>query len=86
MLADFIKAEGAPNHTILISNLLNTLKLDEVKDLYPAQIEVAPQVELAERVRWMQRRLAEIKPRKTYMLLHHFEFGQRRGGSTRSRW
>ena len=76
VLGDFIRAEDAKNHTILISNLLNILKLEEIKDLYAAQglsIEVAPDVDLAERVRWLQRRLAEIKPRRTYMLLHHFD-------------
>ena len=74
--ARFIRAEDARTITVLISDLLNILKLEEIRGLYAAQglsIEVAPDVDLAQPVRSLRRRLAEIKPRRTYMLLHQLD-------------
>ena len=76
VLSDFIEAEQAKEIWILVSNLHDEVAVDEVMDLYRSQgaaLQVATAPDLADRVRWLQERLAEIRPRRTYMLLHHFD-------------
>jgi hypothetical protein len=76
VLGDLIEAEPAGEYKILATNLFNKLDAEEVSGLYRSQgvsLEVASDQDFADRVRWLQRRLAEIRPRKTYMLIHHFD-------------
>lgn len=76
LLVDLIEAERAGEFKILVTNLYNRFDADEVMRLYQGRnvsLEVAPKLDLAARTRWMQQRLAEIGPRKTYMLNHHFD-------------
>ena len=74
VLGDLIEAEAAGEYKILATNLFNKPDAGEVSGLYRSQgvsLEVASDQDFAARVQWLQRRLAAIRPRKTYMLIHH---------------
>ncbi len=76
VLDDLMAAEQAAEYTVLISGLYNRFDAAAVAALYRARnasLEVATAEDPAARVHWLQRRLAELRPRRTYMLLHHFD-------------
>jgi hypothetical protein len=76
VLADLMDAEPTKKYRILASNLFNDLEVEAIKRLYPSQslvVEVAADTDYGSRVRWLQARLAEIRPRKTYMLIHNID-------------
>lgn len=76
VLADLITAERAGAQTILVSGVHEATDVDALAGLLPGSvvaIDVAPAGDLLGRLRWIQRRLAEMRPRRTYLLNHHYD-------------
>jgi glycosyltransferase involved in cell wall biosynthesis len=76
VLRDLIAADPGSRNTILITNVLSYSEPDELRFLFPddsVEIEVAPNIEYAERMRWIQERLYRLCPDRTYILQHHFD-------------
>lgn len=76
VIADLIAAQRAAGHVILVSGVHEATNVDDLDALFPdsaATIEVAPAGDLLSRLRWIQQRLAQIRPRRTYLLNHNYD-------------
>jgi hypothetical protein len=76
VLADLVRAERAARQTILISGVNEATDLESLAAFFPSSLvalEVAPPGDLLSRARWMQTRLAQLRPRRTYLLNHHYD-------------
>ncbi len=76
VLLDLIRADPNPKHTVLVSNTQHDLRPGDLNDLFDderAQVEIAPLGNLGERLAWLQKRLFELRPKRTYILQHHFD-------------
>jgi hypothetical protein len=78
VLMDLVRADPGKNATILVTNVGHSLTEEEVQNTLQrigssAKIEVATNLNFAERLRWLQDRLAHLRPARTYILQHQFD-------------
>ncbi|MBV9997040.1 MAG: hypothetical protein JO127_17695 [Caulobacteraceae bacterium] len=76
VLLDLIAADPAARATVLITNTEHDLRQSDVEGMFEfhgGAVEVAPVGNLATRLRWLQRRLASLRPARTYIFTHHFD-------------
>jgi hypothetical protein len=76
VLRDLICAEPAGGRTMLVSNILESANTDTVLDLFEdvgADVRIAPPGDMASKLYWLQEQLRQLSPRKTYMLIHHYD-------------
>ncbi|MBS0250916.1 MAG: hypothetical protein JSR78_07600, partial [Proteobacteria bacterium] len=78
VLMDLVRADPGKNATILVTNVEHSLTDEEVQNTLKnvgssAKIEVATNLNCAERLRWLQDRLADLRPARTYILQHQFD-------------
>lgn len=78
VLLDLIGADPGKKKTILVTNVWHDLDLAEVKKILDrsgssAQLEIAKNLSFAERLTWVQQRLASLRPARTYILQHQFD-------------
>lgn len=76
VLLDLIAADPGRKVTVLITNVHHELprdEYDEIIDTSRADVELAPDENLALRLGWLQQRLSELRPARTYILQHHFD-------------
>lgn len=76
-LRDLIDADPGERVTVLVSNVMHTVDVDEVRRAFGtsrADIQVAPVgMQLGDTVDWMQDWLLRLRPERTYILQHHFD-------------
>lgn len=78
VLMDLVRADPGKKTTILVTNVSHALDEDDVKATLKkvgssAQVEVATNLNLQETLTWLQRKLASLRPARTYILQHHFD-------------
>jgi hypothetical protein len=76
VLADLVRAERAARQTILISGVHEATDLESLADFFPSSLvalEVAPPGDFLSCARWLQTRLAQLRPCRTYLLNHHYD-------------
>lgn len=78
VLLDLWGADPALNKVLLVSNVKHALTEAAVQSIFesigePLSSEVAPVREMDDVVRWLQTRLRELRPARTYLLQHHFD-------------
>lgn len=78
VLMDLARADPGKKPTILVTNVLHTLDTDEVKKTikrlgFDAKVEVATGLNLEKTLGWLQRKLASLRPARTYILQHQFD-------------
>lgn len=74
VLLDLIAAEPGPEKILILSHVPPATEsfIDQAA-LAGVTIHVTPDCDLAAKVSWIAHKLAELCPRKTYMMLHHFD-------------
>jgi hypothetical protein len=76
VLRDLIDADPGQTATILVTNVQHDIQpgeLDPLLDGCNVQIELAPRANYAVRLQWLQTRLFELRPARTYILQHPFD-------------
>jgi hypothetical protein len=76
VLRDLIAADPATRAIILLTGLATGLTVSEIEAFLgelPATVEVAPGVDYASRLYWLQGRLAALRPGRTYLLQHQHD-------------
>jgi hypothetical protein len=76
VLADLIAAERATRHTILVSGVHESTDVRDLAALFresAVAIDLAPSGDLLSRLLWVQHRLAQIRPSRTYLLNHNYD-------------
>ena len=76
VLMDLIQADPGKDVTVLVTNVRHQLRqkdIDELLGTLGVEIELAPDENLALTLAWLQRRLSELSPARTYNLQHHFD-------------
>jgi hypothetical protein len=76
VLMDLIRADPGRKVTVLMTNMYHQLAPEEINGLLAnlkCEIELAPAGNLAGTLAWLQRRLAELSPARTYILQHQFD-------------
>lgn len=74
VILDLIQSESAAKKTVIISNTLPNTHKSLSGHHTDATIEIAPENgTISSKVRWVQERLAALRPRKTYLILHPFD-------------
>lgn len=78
VLMDLMRADPGKKATILVTNVAHALDESEVKATLKkvgssAQVKVARNLNLEETLTWLQRKLVELRPARTYILQHHFD-------------
>jgi hypothetical protein len=75
VIADLIAAQRETRSVILVSGVHESTDVEDIAALFSdaATIELAPPGDLLSRLRWIQHRLAHIRPRRTYLLNHNYD-------------
>lgn len=74
VVRDLIAADAAQRCTILISGFrIKSSKVRQLLQGMNVNIEMAPKGDAASRLRWLQQRLFELRPGRTYILQHHHD-------------
>lgn len=74
-ILDFAEADPAHEVTLLLTNTRHALTTSDVVAIAETgiRVEIAPTGNEATRLRWLQRRMAELGPERTYVFQHHFD-------------
>jgi hypothetical protein len=76
VLLDLAQSDPAPRKLVIITNVLGDQQIDDLDQLFAGtntKLEIAPSTNLEGRLRWLQHRLGEVRPARTYVLQHHFD-------------
>jgi len=75
---DLVEADPGENITILVSNVMSSLTEQMVKKILhkldpSVNVEISPYREMGATLKWLQDRLQELRPARTYILQHNFD-------------
>lgn len=81
VLLDLASADPAGKFKVLVTNLRHDYPVDDIQDVFrfvgaatADTVEVAPPGDATGRLRWLQQRLAALRPARTYLLQHNYDF------------
>ena len=78
VLMDLINADPGKKTTVLITNVRHQLTQADIDELLASldaeiEIELAPERNLTHTLTWLQHRLSDFSPARTYILQHHLD-------------